>query len=645
MPAVSTYSPTGDPYVDSLLTGTKWAVTSFTYSFPTDASFYGASYGIEPTNNFEAFNPTQIAATQSILNFYSSVANVTFTQVTESATVHGDLRYAESDAPSTAWSYYPSTASQGGDAWFNNSANKYDNPVLGNYAYLTLMHETGHSMGLKHPHQASGSFGIMPTDHDSLEYSVMSYKSYVGGSATGYTVSYGNYPQTLMMDDIAAVQQLYGANYNTNSGDTVYSWSPTTGQTFINGVGQALPAANVVFMTIWDGGGTDTYDFSNYSTNLTVNLQPGSWTGLGTQLANLGNGHYAVGNIANALLYQDNPASLIENVIGGSGNDTIIGNLANNAFTGNGGNDWLDGGLGADTAFYSGLFTDYTMVLNADGTWTVTDLRSLDGVDTLTGFEFLHFSDTTLTIGTAPPPPPPPPPPPTENDAPVATDDAHSVNKGKKLTIGGTGVLANDFDPDGDLLSSILVTGPAHGTLTLNANGTFSYTPFSTYVGADSFTYMAVDALGASDLATVTINVLATTSNGKGRPGRGSGEHDVTEDQIPAEFSWDARPHISAGIAGQTSGSALDYNGLNITDVLPDPPSDSTMSNSGLVIDVLDDPDPLFPSDNSAALLSALIAPAVMNGPQGLYDPSVHITGLEFVANRADLQHDYLPFG
>ena len=126
-----------------------------------------------------------------------------------------------------------------------------------------------------------------------------------------------------MMYDIAAIQYMYGANFNFNAGNTVYKWSPTTGQEFINGVAQTAPGGNTIFMTIWDGGGNDTYDFSNYTTSLKIDLQPGSWTTASTaQLADLGNGHVAIGNIANALLYQNNPASLIENAIGGSGNDT-----------------------------------------------------------------------------------------------------------------------------------------------------------------------------------------------------------------------------------------------------------------------------------------------------------------------------------
>ena len=81
-----------------------------------------------------------------------------------------------------------------------------------------------------------------------------------------------------MQDDIIALQYLYGANYQYNSGNTVYRWSPTTGETFINGVGQGATLHAKIFLTIWDGGGIDTYDFSNYKTNAVINLAPGAWS-------------------------------------------------------------------------------------------------------------------------------------------------------------------------------------------------------------------------------------------------------------------------------------------------------------------------------------------------------------------------------
>jgi VCBS repeat-containing protein len=507
VPATTSVNLTGNSYVDGVLSGVKWAVTNLTYSFPASASFYGSTYGDgEPGSGFLAFTAIQQTAVQKVLANYSAIANLTFTQVTETASQHGDLRYAESNLPGTAWGYYPTPLAEGGDAWFNNSSHNYDNPVLGNYAFATVLHETGHLLGLKHPHEVSGLFAAMPADKDSLEYSVMSYHSYAGSPLTGYTNGSFSFPQSLMMYDIASVQAMYGANYKTNSGDTVYTWSPTTGEESINGVGQGAPGGNKVFQTIWDGGGNDTYNFSNYTTGLKIDLNPGGWiTTSTTQLASLGNGHVAVGNIANALLYQNNPASLIENAIGGSGNDIIVGNIANNSLTGGKGNDSLDGAAGIDTAIYSGLQANYSVVQNSDGTWTVTDLQSgsPDGTDTLTNMELLKFSDTTVGLGATQNPPPPPPP---QNHAPVATNDKATTKEDSAVDIN---VLVNDTDADHDPLSIFGTPSALHGTVTVNSNGTLHYTPGSNYNGADTITYKATDgSLSATGQVAVTVTAV-----------------------------------------------------------------------------------------------------------------------------------------
>src|SRR5262249_18092935 len=151
---------------------------------------------------------------------------------------------------------------------------------------------------------------------------------------------------------------MYGANFNTNNSDSVYTWSPTTGEMFINGIGQGASSANKVFVTVWDGGGVDTYDFSNYSTNLTVNLGPGAWTTTSSaQLADLDASnpgtHMARGNIANALLYNGDTHSMIENAKGGSGSDTIIGNSIANTLRGLAGNDQISG-LGGNDVIVGG---------------------------------------------------------------------------------------------------------------------------------------------------------------------------------------------------------------------------------------------------------------------------------------------------
>ena len=94
------------------------------------------------------------------------------------------------------------------------------------------------------------------------------------------------------------------------------------------------------------------------------------------------------------------------------------------------------------------------------------------------------------------------------NRPPVAVDDEYSTPEDSVLNT-VVGVLANDFDPDGDALNSRFVTLPSNGTLQLNGNGNFTYTPEEDFFGTDSFVYLANDGLLDSNEATVTINVTA----------------------------------------------------------------------------------------------------------------------------------------
>jgi serralysin len=383
MPAVETYNSTGNAYIDAVLGNIKWVPSNLTYSFPTTNTSYGSSYGDgETAKGFGSFNGTQQSITRSALNLYSAVSNLTFQEWGGASASSADLRFAQSDLPSTAWAYFPTTDATGGDVWVNNSSYNYASPAKGNYAYLTIVHEIGHALGLEHAHE-----GNMPLDRDSMEYTVMSYRSYASAStSTGYTNETWGYAQSLMMYDIAAIQHIYGANYATNGGNTTYSWSPTTGEMLIDGVGQGAPGGNQILLTIWDGGGSDTYSFANYSTELSIDLQPGAWTTTSQeQRAKLhwDGSKLAAGNIANALLYQGNTLSLIENASGGSASDTIKGNVTGNTLRGNGGddklyglsgNDVLIGGSGNDL-LSGGTGTDSASYITAKGAVTV-DLQS-----------------------------------------------------------------------------------------------------------------------------------------------------------------------------------------------------------------------------------------------------------------------------
>jgi VCBS repeat-containing protein len=99
------------------------------------------------------------------------------------------------------------------------------------------------------------------------------------------------------------------------------------------------------------------------------------------------------------------------------------------------------------------------------------------------------------------------------NDAPVGLSDPYEVNLGSTLTVPAPGVLNNDSDPDGDAITAVKLTDPAHGTLTLQTNGSFTYTPTGAFVGEDTFTYQVKDAGNLTSPAIqVIINVKDASS-------------------------------------------------------------------------------------------------------------------------------------
>ena len=347
MPNVAMNTGSGNQDINGVMGSYRWEASFLSFSFPTSGTQYqGYAVGEEPDTNFGAFNAVQKDVVRDVLAQYAAVSQLTFTETTGGA---GTLLFGMTDNTEAAHAYSPHPDPRGGDSWYNKTSGDFDQPVRGNYGYMTFLHEVGHALGLKHGHETD-SFGAMTLEHDSLEYSVMSYRPYTGASVDGaFENETFGFPQTLMMYDIAAVQHMYGANFTTNAGDSVYSWAPDSGLVTINGVTQNVAVPNRIFMTVWDGGGNDTYDLSRYNGNVAIDLRPGQWsTTSSVQRVNLGDGQVARGNIANALLYQGDTRSLIENAVGGSGNDTLTGNEANNRLDGGRGADLMTGGDGND---------------------------------------------------------------------------------------------------------------------------------------------------------------------------------------------------------------------------------------------------------------------------------------------------------
>ncbi len=354
----------GNANVDALIAGYKWAGTALNFAMPgTALAFPSYDAEFDETGTFAAVTGALAVGVRTAMAHVSAYTGLVITETSNSTTAN--MLIGRTGQTQTAAAYYPDGYFKGGDIWFSLSED-FNSPAVGNYAYLTALHEIGHALGLKHAHTFIGGVdqyeddsGIISTpvaaNRDSLEFTVMSYRSFIGQDLVvfdTYTNNNDSYPQTLMMYDIAALQQLYGADFTTNAGNTVYAFNANTGQMSVNGAVEGVLEGSRIFRTIWDGGGIDTYDFSNYTANQLIDLAPAGWSlfSMG-QRANLGEGNFARANVFNALQYNADPRSLIENVAAGSGNDMINGNQTGNWLTGNAGNDYISALAGVDTLF------------------------------------------------------------------------------------------------------------------------------------------------------------------------------------------------------------------------------------------------------------------------------------------------------
>ena len=251
------------------------------------------------------------------------------------------------------------------------------------------------------------------------------------------------------------------------------------------------------------------------------------------------------------------------NGTGNAANNVLLGNSAANSLTGGAGNDTLDGGAGADTAVFSGPFADYIVSYNSVlASFTLQDkVNGRDGTDSVVAVESFKFSDGTRTAASLIPPP---------NIAPTSSNGVASTLEDTPLN----GTLPSATDADGDLISYAKRADPAHGTLTVNANGSFSYNPAGNYSGADQFSFSVSDNKGGSNTYTESLTITAvndppvainaTTSGNEDTPITGTVvANDV--DSATLSYSVVAGPtHGSVTLAangGYTYTPNLDFNG------------------------------------------------------------------------------------
>ncbi|MGO2368174.1 serralysin family metalloprotease [Serratia grimesii] len=372
-----------------------------TYSFPVwdyNEGNLNARFGSQDTG-LSTFTAQQKAQAKLSLQSWADVANLNFVEVAPGQ--KSNITFGNYEGDGQAYAIKPFTGAGNdyrghntdGQSWFNINydyadprdgvyANLY--PELGNYGRLSITHELGHTLGLDHPGAYNAgqnpSYAKGTYAEDTRQFSVMSYwdEGVTGGDNGGY------FAAAPLVDDIAAIQHLYGANTSTRTGDTVYGFNSNTGRDFYT----ATDSSQKLVFSVWDAGGNDTLDFSGYTQNQRINLTEGSFSDVGG----------LKGNVSIAL------GAIIENAIGGSGNDVIVGNNAANILHGGAGNDVIYGGGGQDQ-LYGGSGNDiFVFAAVSDSPFASPD-KIVDfetGIDKIDlsffnhgakGADFIHFVD------------------------------------------------------------------------------------------------------------------------------------------------------------------------------------------------------------------------------------------------------------
>ena len=318
-----------------------------TYTFPKwEYDQINFNEKFDGNTHLSEFTEKQKEQAERALQAWADVANIKFTKIDHDK--ESNITFGNFKGDGQAYATMPHSTgdekdyrgySTNGQSWFNidyTTADEEDSvytnlhPKLGNYGRLAITHEIGHTLGLDHPGEYNGnqwhpSYKDATYTEDSHQYTSMSYwnESNTGGDHQGH------YPAAPLIDDIAAIQRLYGPNMETRTGDTTYGFNSNTDRDFYT----AKNAKDKLVFSVWDAGGNDTFDFSGFNQDQTINLNATAFSNVGGLKNNI--------SIAKGVT--------IENATGGSGNDIIIGNDADNILIGGDGDDIIYGGRGQDT--------------------------------------------------------------------------------------------------------------------------------------------------------------------------------------------------------------------------------------------------------------------------------------------------------
>ena len=479
--------------------------TTVTYSFVTQAPGSGPG-----ANGFRAFTAAEQQVVRDILGSVAALTRLSFTEVTETASAQGQMRFGASrqlDTKGVSWMPGASgDGAQAGDVWMDLDSLLVLAP--GSEGYAALLHEIGHALGLRHTRNADAGDAWSTQLREADDRTALSVMSQVASSDGLFRSEWGPL-------DVLALRTLYGTR-TIGTGDDVYP------------LGAVASASQT---TVVDDGGNDTLDASALAAGVTLDLREGHLSSVGVSAA----GFTGVDNLA---LPQ---GTRIENAIGSAWDDVLLGSDAANVLTGGPGNDWIDGREGQDAAVFDGRRADY-LVSTGFGKVFLTARDGVGGFDTLVDIEELRFADQAWTLASGA----------------QGADGEYTVDEDGHLL----SLLPEPTEGARSAVTYRLLAATPGAQVSVSASGQLDYVPPRDFWGDDTVSFEVVTASGASNryLAFVDVRPVndAAPVGADGRMLAAAGA--LVQGQLPAARDADGDPLTYTLASDGTLGRATIFD-------------------------------------------------------------------------------------
>lgn len=483
---------TQEQVIGQIDSGYQFKGKTITFSFlttPTTIGIYNnPNFGFSEPGGYSPLSAAeQAVARESMVLWDDLIAP----SIVEKNGVGADIIFANTTTgPAQAWAYYPAKGQKyTSDVWTADPTENWTNDWLqyDGYGRTTLIHEAGHALGLSHP----GNYNFSDDNdgdgqpdpitylndaeyaQDSEQYSIMSYfgPQQTGAQpVNGALLLVGN-AQTPLLHDILTIQAKYGADPTTRVGDTTYFANSTAGNAVYDLAKNPYP-----YLSVYDAGGVDTFDFSTANRGVFIDLRPGAFSSAAAGAVTLAQANAIITEFNNATdeaqgdfpLYTSQAEvdadanflagigasrvaadtgiagigatshrnisiaynTVIENANGGSARDYLVGNHVSNRLNGNGGDDVLNG-LGGDDFLTGGAGADEFRFTDGSGRDTITDFVS--------GLDRIHLTEMDANTGVAG----------NQAFAFIGGSAFSAAGQLRSYTQGGSNYLAGDLNGDG----------------------------------------------------------------------------------------------------------------------------------------------------------------------------------------------------